>query len=300
MNRAHDARVALESIENSVRLGFKINLELIYGYPEQTFANWLEVLETAIRTDVNEIQLYRLKVIPYGDQEGVITKVRRIRPSDIPVAHDTLLMKQLGILLLAENGYAENLCRVFTKRRRDISLYAYNQCCLLYDQIGLGLTGFSSLRDRFGLNTQYFEDYYKAIEDQRLPLSRGLIRNREQQMRWAIVLPLKNYYIRKPHFTPGTQAPVPSFLQDRFATLKTFGLLFEDERKIALTPLGSFFADEVMTLFYEPMHIPFPESAYEAGPLNPYGLTSRMESSQTGQLHASAGVRTRTSAAAHQ
>ena len=40
--------------------------------------------------------------------------------------------------------------------------YAFNQCCLLLDQMSFGQTAFSSLRDRFVLNTQYFPEYYQV------------------------------------------------------------------------------------------------------------------------------------------
>ena len=99
------------------------------------------------------------------------------------------MMKQLAISILDRNGYHENLRRVFTREKKDFSLYAHDQCCMLYDQIGFGLTAFSSLRDRFGLNTQDFDEYYAMIAQGRLPLNRGLVRSKEDQIRWAIILP---------------------------------------------------------------------------------------------------------------
>ncbi|MBC8459726.1 MAG: radical SAM protein, partial [Deltaproteobacteria bacterium] len=146
MNRSHDSAVALESIKNSQEMGYKVNIEFIFGYPGQTIENWVEVLEKALSTDVDEIQFYRLKVIPYGDQEGTIQKIKTIKPDEVPPVEEAILMKQIAIDLLAKHGYNENLRRVFTKKRSSISLYAYNQCCNLYDEIGFGLTAFSSLR----------------------------------------------------------------------------------------------------------------------------------------------------------
>jgi oxygen-independent coproporphyrinogen-3 oxidase len=270
MNRSHDAQTAIESVENSIRFGYKVNIEFIFGHPGETLENWVEVLEKAVRLGTPEIQFYRLKVEPYGDQEGSIKKFHRYHPDELPTPEETILMKQIAIDFLAAHGYTENLRRVFTKKRSDISLYAFNQCCQLLDEIGFGLTAFSSLRDRFGLNTQYFKDYYSAIQNGRLPLNRGLVRNPEQQMRWSVILPLKNYFIRKSLFERVNGVPLESVFQDKFSALKSFQLIHEDDSRMELTQLGAFFADEVVQQFCERPFIPFPEENYADGPLNPY------------------------------
>lgn len=270
MNRSHDAAVAFESIRNSQEFSYKVNIEFIFGYPGQTVENWVEVLKQALGTDVDEIQFYRLKVIPYGDQQGVIQKVREIRPDEMIPVEDTFLMKQVAIDLLAHHGYRENLRRVFTRKRSDISLYAFNQCCALLDQIGFGLTAFSSMRDRFGLNVQYFDEYYRAIDAGRLPLNRGLVRSKDEQMRWAIILPLKNYFIRKKHFEAVTGVPLSGAFPRIFTALKEFGLVNETESRVELTSLGAFFADEVVQQFHQKEYMPFDPSNYAPGPLNPY------------------------------
>jgi oxygen-independent coproporphyrinogen-3 oxidase len=270
MNRAHDARGAIESVENSKKFGYQINIEFIFGHPGQTYANWIDVMEQALALDVPEIQFYRLKVEPYGDQEGVIKKYRQYHPDELPKPEEAILMKQIAIDMLAEHGYNENLRRVFTKKRSYISLYAFNQCCQLQDEIGFGLTAFSSLRDRFILNTQYFDEYYKYIENGRIPLNRGIVRSRDQQIRWSVILPLKNYSIRKRLFQKINGISVENVFQDKFSILKDYGLITENEHEIELTKMGAFFADEVVQQFHEKEYIPFPEADYTEGPLNPY------------------------------
>jgi oxygen-independent coproporphyrinogen III oxidase len=277
MNRSHDSVVALESIKNSQELGYQINIEFIFGYPGQNTDNWIDVLETAINTKADEIQLYRLKVIPYGDQQGTIRKIRKIDPQKILSAETDVLLKQIAINLLASHGYIENLRRVYTKKKSNISLYAFNQCCNLFDEIGFGLTAFSSLRDRFGLNTQFFDEYYRAIDEQRLPLNRGIVRTREEQIRWAIILPLKNYFIRKKYFEKVTGVSIEDVFRDKFEMLTEFGLIAEDNNRIELTNLGTFFADEVVEQFHQKAYIPFPETNYAEGPFNPHRTLSLLK-----------------------
>jgi oxygen-independent coproporphyrinogen-3 oxidase len=179
-------------------------------------------------------------------------------------------MKEAAIRMLKAHGYHQNLRRVFSRKREIFSHYADNQCCGLLDEVGFGQTAFSSLRDRFGLNTDSVPDYYDRIEAGKLPLNRGVVRTKEDQLRWCIVLPLKNRKVWKDYFLKLTGTPLTSVFTKKVERLKSFGLLQEDEQSIELTELGSFFADEVCQQFYREEHLPFPREAYAEGPLNPY------------------------------
>lgn len=271
MNRHHGIQEALDAIANSQRLGFQVNIEFIFGYPGQTLENWMQVIEHAVSLGVEEIQLYRLKVEAYGDFQGPIKRITERDPDHVPTVAESLMMKQLAIDILNEHGYHENLRRVFSRDRKHFSHYADHQCCGLLDQLGFGLTAFSSLRDRFGLNTQDFDEYYAKIAQGNLPLNRGLVRSPEEQMRWAIVLPLKNRCVWKQYFeqvTGGTS--LNQVFRPKIEKLKAFSLITEDEDKIELTKLGAFFADEVAQQFHHPSCIPYPRNAYVQGPLSPY------------------------------
>ncbi len=270
MNRPHDARTAIESVYKSKEHGYQLNIEFIYGYPGETVENWIEVMEKAVSLPVEEIQLYRLKVLAYGDHQGHILNEREKNPLRIPSFDETMIMKHVAVDILGEHGYHENLRRVYSKERKHFSHYAHNQCCMLYDQIGFGLTAFSSLRDRFALNTQYFTEYYSSIDEGRLPVNRGTIRSREQQLRWALILPLKNRNVRRAYFEKITGTPLSAVFVKKIERLKQYGLLQEDQSGIQLTELGAMVADEVVEQFNSNEFMPFPREAYAEGPLNPY------------------------------
>ena len=270
MNRHHGAAEAIESIEETHKVGMTVNIEFIFGFPGQTVEGWADMIERACQLGVEEIQLYRLKIDAYGDYQGPVKQLIDKRPDLIPTVDQTIVMKQLAIDILAEHGYTENLRRVFSKEYKHHSRYAHNQCCRLLDQIGLGLTAFSSLRDRFALNTQYFDEYYSLIESGHLPINRGLVRSREEQMRWAIILPLKNRSARKSDFLRVTGEPMDKYFRTKIAQLADAGLVVEDDERLVLTKLGGFFADEVAQQFQSPNYMPYPPDHYEQGPLHPW------------------------------
>lgn len=271
MNRHHGVKEVVEAMANCKELGFQLNIEFIFGYPGQTLENWIEVIEQAIALDPDEIQLYRLKIEAYGDFQAPIKRMTERHPEELPTVEETIMMKQLGIDLLNEAGYHENLRRVFTKKPEHYSCYAHNQCCMLYDQIGIGLTAFSSLRDRFALNTDDFKQYFDKIESGELPVNRGIVRSLEEQMRWAVVLPLKNRSVWKPQYVKNTNgAEIERVFHNKIEKLKEFGLVTEDGNELSLTTLGKFFADEVAQQFHHPDYMPFSQDEYEQGPLYPY------------------------------
>lgn len=271
MNRSHDAATAKESIENCLKMGFKVNIEFIFGHPGETLQNWIDVMEEACTLGTDEIQLYRLKIEPYGDQEGTIKKFSAYHEDELISVEDTIRMKEISNLILADHGYHENLRRVYTKKRNNISLYAYNQCCRLKDEVGFGLSAFSSLHDRFMINTPDFAEYYRRTESLQIAANRCLIRNTDQQQRWSIILPLKNYFVDKKLFRErnhGTE--LNTVFQHQFDLLKQFGLATEDDKKVILTEKGAFYSDELVHLFYEPQHQSFPQEEFLEGVLNPY------------------------------
>ncbi|MBV9130276.1 MAG: radical SAM protein, partial [Verrucomicrobia bacterium] len=97
------------------------------------------------------------------------------------------------------------------------------------------------------------------------------VRDLDQQIRWAIVLPLKNRDVYKKTFQRLTGGESLNHLfRPKIARLKAYGLLQESERNLGLTELGTFFADEVAHQFHHQDYIPHSQEAYASGPLNPY------------------------------
>ena len=271
MNRHHGRNEALEAIEASKKAGFQVNIEFIFGYPGQTLENWAEVVDEACRLDVEEIQLYRLKVEAYGDYQGPIKQVLEKKKQPVPTNEDAIVMKQLAIEILDQHGYREEILRrVFTRHPEHYSHYAHNQCCRLVDEVGFGLTAFSSLVDRFVLNTADFDEYYAKIEAGHLPVNRGLVRSKEDLARWAVVLPLKNRTIRERDFQRVTGGiSLKDVFPEKMRLLKEAGLVTDTKWGVTLTTLGRFFADETVQQFFEPDHLPFPADDYMPGPLHP-------------------------------
>ncbi len=271
MNRGHTRQEALDSIDACHDAGFEdVCIEFIYGYPGQSMESWIDDLRTAIATGVEEIQVYRLKIIPYGDEAGPILRMARRGRADFHDIESTMLMKEVANVLFEEHGYGQTLTRVFAKNPDHLSHYARDQCCTLADQIGFGISAFSSLRDRFCIAPETLREYYRRLDQDKIPINRGLVRDADENRRWNVILPLKNWKVYKSSFHERTGADLVATFGDRIDVLKRHGLLHEDERKIVLTDKGRFFADEICHQFHTEQYIPFPVDEYADGPLNPH------------------------------
>ncbi|MBT8420380.1 MAG: radical SAM family heme chaperone HemW, partial [Gammaproteobacteria bacterium] len=61
MNRLHDAREAVRSVEEVLRCGFEnVTLDLIYGLPNSTLESWSHSLETALALSPPHLSCYHL------------------------------------------------------------------------------------------------------------------------------------------------------------------------------------------------------------------------------------------------
>jgi oxygen-independent coproporphyrinogen-3 oxidase len=270
MNRHHGVKEILDSIDACRRHGYILNIEFIFGYPGQTLDSWIDDIEMAMALDVDEIQMYRLKVDAYGDYQGPVKNIVEKQTLRVPTDEEAISMKRIAIDMLRSEGHDEKIRRVWTRNKKYYSHYAWNQCCMLYDEVGFGLTAFSSLRDRYVLNTQYFEEYYAMIAAGKLPLNRGLVRNPDEQRRWSAVLPLKNSFIQKKLYRERTGGDVSADFGGKIERLKEYGFLTEDANFVTPTRLGTFYADEMVQHFYSSKYLPVPRTEYVEGPLNPY------------------------------
>jgi oxygen-independent coproporphyrinogen-3 oxidase len=126
---------------------------------------------------------------------------------------------------------------------------------------------------------QYFDEYYKAIEEGRIPMNRGLVRSQEEQIRWATILPLKNFFLQKRIFEERTGIPLNQIFPEKIEILSKLGLIIATDNTIKLTNLGAFFADEVVMQFHSNEYLPLTADEYVDGCLNPWNHPCLLTSS---------------------
>lgn len=270
MGRDGDRAGVEQAVGLALERGIKVNIELICGYPGQTLASWADTVQRAVALGVDEIQFYRLQIMPYRERASLTQAMYDKDPAEFPSVEDTLRMMQLATELLQRQGYTENRRRFFTRTEADFSHYQDSWTGGLQDQLGVGVTAMCNLRDRYGQNTRDLHGYHEALDQGRLPTAIGMVRDQETQLRWAFCMPLRHHRADSDTFKQATGRALDQVFVAKVARLIDEGLLERWERGLRLTPLGSFFVDEVIQQFHHPDHLMFPPQAYHDGPLNPY------------------------------
>ena len=101
LDRSHSPQNVSVAVAAAKRAGLDVSVDLIYGAPGESLADWRQSLETALELKPNHISAYALII-----EEG--TKLaRQISRGEVPAPDDDLQadMYELADSLLAEGGY---------------------------------------------------------------------------------------------------------------------------------------------------------------------------------------------------
>lgn len=98
MNRAHNAKQALQCIELAQAAGFSnISIDLIYGVPGMDIERWKQNVDRAIALNIPHLSCYALTVEPKTALEKMIVQHKKENTNaDIQAQHFELLMQWLG------------------------------------------------------------------------------------------------------------------------------------------------------------------------------------------------------------
>ena len=134
--RTSDVMLALERLQESTIP--TINVDLIYGIPEQTHRSWLHSLKTAVSYEPEEIYLYPLYVRPMTG----LGNLRQRKGSDFVAANsdstdNRLDLYRIGRDYLLSSGYKQASMRMFQAAHAP-STEGPVYCCQTDGMIGIG------------------------------------------------------------------------------------------------------------------------------------------------------------------
>jgi oxygen-independent coproporphyrinogen-3 oxidase len=169
-----------------------INFDLIYGLPKQHPESFAQTLEKAIGLRPDRIALYAYAHLPERFKAQ-----RQISVSDLPTPAGKLALLGLAIHSLTEAGYryvgmdhfalpADPLARAQdagTLHRNFQGYSTHGQC----DLVGLGMSAISHVDGCYAQNERDLARYYQALEQDRLPIVRGLALGVEDVVRADVI-----------------------------------------------------------------------------------------------------------------
>src|SRR5215470_12028231 len=162
------------------RSGFKsVNMDLIYGLPKQTPESFARTLEVVVALDPDRIALYSYAHLP-----AVFKPQRRIADADLPAPEAKLEILVRSIERLRGAGYVYIGMDHFAKPGDDLAV-AQRQGRLTRnfqgysstgdsDIIGLGVSAIGKLGPVYAQNVKTLDEYYGCLENDVLPVMRGI------------------------------------------------------------------------------------------------------------------------------
>ena len=92
MNRAHDSKKAMKSLELSKKYFDNISIDLIYGVPDSNLETWAYNLEVTMGFDVNHVSTYALTIEPKTALESFVRKLI------VDMPREGLIYKQYNLI----------------------------------------------------------------------------------------------------------------------------------------------------------------------------------------------------------
>lgn len=177
-------------------LGFKsINVDLIYGLPQQTPDSFDRTLAQVALLRPDRVALYAYAHLPERFKPQ-----RRIAIAELPTANAKLAMFSNALTVFDEAGYvyvgmdhfalpddALAVAKRQGRLHRNFQGYSTQPDC---DLVGLGVSAIGRIGAIYSQNAKTLDDYYDHLNQGRLPVERGLALSRDDLLRRTVIMAL--------------------------------------------------------------------------------------------------------------
>ena len=193
VNRLQTVAQTCEAVEAAWTADFEsVNLDLIYGLPRQTLAGFERTLDQVVRIAPDRVAVYGYAHLP-----RLFKAQRQIDAADLPNAARRLRLFGLAVEKLCGAGYVYVGMDHFA-RPDDELVHAQARGTLQRnfqgysthgdsDIVGLGVSAIGRIGDSYSQNARDLPGYYMALDNDRLPVVRGIALDVDDVVRRAAI-----------------------------------------------------------------------------------------------------------------
>jgi len=243
LGRIHAAEDIPQAVHDARAAGFEnINLDLIYGLPEQTLTSWRKTLTRAINLAPEHLSCYALSV-----EEGTPLHDQICRgdlpPPDPDLAAD---MYELTQEVLRDAGFVHYEISNWAVDRSHVCrhnlFYWHNE-----PYLGFGAGAHSWFGGRRFVNLSLPQDYIRAIEAGQHPVAETEVIEPPLEMAETVILGLRlvEEGMEKARFWARFGRSIESVYGPVLAELEALGLVQVNARRVRLTRRGLLLSNEV-------------------------------------------------------
>jgi oxygen-independent coproporphyrinogen-3 oxidase len=251
LGRIHSAKVAARAFHLAREAGYdNINLDLMYGLPEQSLADWQATLAQALELSPEHLSLYALTL----HEETPLA--RMIASGALPAIDDDLAadMYDYARNLLASNGYEHYEISNWAKRpaNTDKSFRCRHNLTYWLDEpyIGIGAGAHSYRAQKRYWNESLPQEYIRRLQAGDLPIAGGEDIGQCTEISEFMILGLRLIEgIMDERFARKFGREMRQLYAKEIGYLKAQGLLLVESDRIRLSARGHLLGNEIFERF---------------------------------------------------
>ncbi len=239
--------------------GFQsINIDLIYGLPLQTADSFRETLKTVLALNPDRLALFSYAHVPWIKPAQKI-----LEQSALPQAEEKLRIFIESLEYLTTRGYdhigMDHFARVDDELARAARAGTMQRNFQGYSTsvapsiAGFGVSAISQTPASYRQNHKQLDDYYEAVNHDRLPIERGLVLSREDRMRADLIQRIMcNFALDTGEFARRWGISFDATFSDawtRLGELETDGLVHRSSDRLDVTELGRLLIRNIAEVF---------------------------------------------------
>ncbi len=263
INRVQPEEMLFDVMDAIRSAGFEsVNVDLIYGLPYQTLETFRETIRKTIKLNPDRIAVFNFAYVPW------LKPVQKNLPVEaLPSASEKLAIFHMTIEELTSNGYVYIGMDHFAKPDDELAV-AQHQGELHRNFQGyttkpeselfaFGMTSISMLNDVYIQNKKRIKDYYRAIDQGKLPIDKGVSLSRDDILRRTVIMELMCQFRLSPEdleekYHLGFDLDFDSYFSPELPQLKALqgdGLIKVLDDGIEVTPTGRLLIRNIASVF---------------------------------------------------
>jgi oxygen-independent coproporphyrinogen-3 oxidase len=259
VNRVQPEALLFDVMDWIKEAGFEsVNADLIYGLPYQTLSSFKETIQKTIKLDPDRIAIFNFAYVPWMKPVQ-----KNIPQSALPQPHEKLEIWQMSIQELTDNGYVFIGMDHFAKPNDELAIAQQNSSLKRNFQgyttqpeaelYGFGLTSISMLEDTYAQNHKRLKDYYQAIDQGILPVSKGFKLSKDDILRRDVIMQImSSFYLDKSQIESKYHLDFDSYFAQELIAMRPLiadGLVQSNYDSIVVTNLGRLLVRNIAFLF---------------------------------------------------
>ncbi len=262
VNRVQSFELTKALVDRSRAEGYSsVNIDLIYGLPYQTVEGFRRTLDQVIGLRPERVAAYSFAFVPW-----IKGHMKHISDDALPQASLKLELLGLTIDAFKAAGYRmigmdhfalpeDELSRAIEKRRLHRNFMGYTVQSAR-DMVGVGVSAIGDVQGAYAQNIKKLPGYYRAIDESRFPVERGLSLDGDDLVRRHVITNLMcNLFLDVREVENRFGIDFAATFAPELAALNapdspvTHGLVRVAPEAIEVTPLGRLFVRNVCMVF---------------------------------------------------